>query len=193
MTIYFRVDIEPNLSLALTELNHAKDIFELLDTDRENIGQFLDFVPATKIEGDELNYIKKKIHGVAQETDSLFSIVKNEQIVGVIDLHFIDMKNKKAEIGYWLHSKYQHQGIMTKAVRKVCEYAFDNLGLNKLSIFADVKNIGSNLVAKHAEFSFVTIHKEYYFHEEQFCDMNEYSLLKRHFRKWGGQYIIMKH
>ncbi|WP_348534622.1 GNAT family N-acetyltransferase [Leuconostoc litchii] len=126
---------------------------------------------------------QEKIHGVAQETDSLFSIVKNEQIVGVIDLHFIDMKNKKAEIGYWLHSKYQHQGIMTKAVRKVCEYAFDNLGLNKLSIFADVKNIGSNLVAKHAEFSFVTIHKEYYFHGEQFCDMNEYSLLKRHFRK----------
>ncbi|MDC2815584.1 GNAT family protein [Leuconostoc suionicum] len=41
---------------------------------------------------------------------------------------------------------------MTKSVRKICEYAFENIGLNKLSLFADVENIGSNAVAKHACF-----------------------------------------
>ncbi|GMA69073.1 hypothetical protein GCM10025879_03190 [Leuconostoc litchii] len=80
MTIYFRVDIEPNLSLALTELNHAKDIFELLDTDRENIGQFLDFVPATKIEGDELNYIKKKYMALRKKPIVYFLLLKMSKL-----------------------------------------------------------------------------------------------------------------
>lgn len=181
MSVYFKSTIENHLAIAVTELSHADEIFELLYNDQENIGHFLGFVALTKTKEDEVNYIKKKMHGIADGTDALFSIIRDNHIVGVIDLHYIDSENKEAEIGYWLHSKFQHQGIMTKSVRKICEYAFENIGLNKLSLFADVENIGSNAVAKHAGFSYLATHPDYYVHRGQLRDMNEYYLLKREF------------
>ncbi|WP_268745658.1 GNAT family N-acetyltransferase [Leuconostoc mesenteroides] len=99
-------------------------MFELLNSDRENISQFFGFLASIKTEEDEVNYIKKKLHGIADGTDAFFSIIRDDHIVGVINLHFIDSENKKTYIGYWLHSKFHHQGIMTKSVRKVCEYTF---------------------------------------------------------------------
>jgi len=182
MSVYFKSTIENHLAIAVTELSHADEIFELLYNDQENIGQFLGFVALTKTKEDEVDYIKKKMHGIADGTDAFFSIIRdNNIVVGIIDLHCIDSKNKKAEIGYWIQSKFKNRGIMTKSVRKVCEYAFENSGLNKLSLFADVKNIGSNAVARHARFSYLATHQDYYVHRGQFRDMNEYYLLKRDF------------
>lgn len=60
MSVYFESTIENHLAIAVTELSHADEIFELLYNDQENIGQFLGFVALTKTKEDEVNYIKKK-------------------------------------------------------------------------------------------------------------------------------------
>ena len=36
------------------------------------------------------------------------------------------------ELGFGLDSRYQHQGLMTEAVRALCDYAFGSLGLHRL-------------------------------------------------------------
>ncbi|MGQ2286171.1 GNAT family N-acetyltransferase [Leuconostoc suionicum] len=99
MSVYFKNTIDNYLTIAVTELSHADEIFELLDNDQENIGPFLGFVALTKTKEDEVDYIKKTMHGIADGTDALFSIIRDNHIVGVIDFHCIDSENKKAEIG----------------------------------------------------------------------------------------------
>src|SRR5699024_175603 len=98
-------------------------------------------------------------------------------------LHMIDSKNKRAEIGYMIHSSFAGKGIMTKAVRKITEIAFDDLGLNKVSIIAIVENIASNKVAQKSGFEFVATLKEEQFLYGEFRDINRYALLKRDFEK----------
>lgn len=181
MTPYFSLNIEDDLNLVYPELGMAKEIFELLDSDRDHLRVFLDFVDDSKDEKNQEDYIKMKMQGAANGTDKLFFIAKGDRLIGCIDLHFIHSASKKADISYWLHSDYTKQGIVSKSVRKLCEYAFVTLGLNKLTILADTENSGSNAVALSCGFSFLGTRKQDKQLYGKYRDINEYYLLKSDF------------
>lgn len=182
MSYYLSLPVTDDIALVQPTLNMSEAIFSLLDSDRQHLGTFLDFVDLTNKLEDETAYLKMKLTGVANGTDYLFLIHYKGQLAGTIDLHFIDTKNKKAEIGYWIHSSFANLGITTLAVHKVCEFGFDHLGLNKLTIVADTENQPSNKVAIKSGFTLISTEKEDVFIHGAFRDMNRYSLLKSNFK-----------
>lgn len=151
----FTIAIDEELSFIFPIPEMAEEIFDVLNQNRQHLGEFLDFIPKIKTIDDEKTYLKMKLQGMVNETDCLFVITKKETLIGMIDLHFIDKEIKKAEIGYWLTKDYTKQGIMKKAVRALCTYAFDTLELKKLSIRAVQENQASNQVARASGFTFV--------------------------------------
>lgn len=178
------------LSLPVTEdisfvhptIQMAGELFNIIDSDRNHLEEFLDFVKTTKNVTDEENFIKMKLTGEAEGTDRLFLIYYKNKLAGTIDLHFIDNKNKRAEIGYWIHSSFGGLGIMTQAVKKITEIAFEELQLNKVSIIVVVENIASNKVAKKSGYKLVaTLEEEHYLYGK-FRDINRYSLLRKEFK-----------
>lgn len=181
MTKYFGLSIDEQLNLVTPELSMADEVFRLVDSDRDHIRTFLSFVDDTVDVTSEINYFKIKMTGAANGTDKLFLIAVDSKIIGCIDLHKIDLNNGKAEIGYWIHSNYSGKNIMSKAVKKLCSYSFEVLKLNKLIIFADVKNIASNKVALKSGFKLVGVKPQDVFMYDKYRDMNEYYLLKSAF------------
>lgn len=179
----FSIQINEHLSLVFPRLEHAETLFQLVDSDREHLRPFLDFVDTTTTIEDERNYLAMKLTGYANGTDCLYLISYKETIVGSIDLHFINKRFKKAEIGYWIHSSCTGKSITTLCVNKLCEIAFTQLGLNKLTIVADTENIASNRVAKKSGFAFIGTLPQDILLYEQFRDMNSYSLLKEHYHR----------
>lgn len=179
----FTLNITNDLALLYPELSMAQELFDLINSDREHIGKFLPFVDITKSVDDETNYLKMKLSGVANGTDFPCFITKSDRIIGTIDLHFINHDNKKAEIGYWLHSSYARQGLTKLAVQTICDYAFQNLGLNKLVIKADTENIASNQVAQSCGFRLVGVKKQDMLMRGEFRDMNVYEILKSEWEK----------
>lgn len=63
--------------------------------------------------------------------------------VGSIGLKKIDMKNRQAEIGYWLGQPFWGQGIMTEAVRLMVNFGFENLKFHRIYAGAFLANKGS--------------------------------------------------
>ena len=177
----FCLAIDESLSLVQPTLEMAQELFEVVDSDRDHLRRFLDFVDSSTSFEPQEQYIKMKLEGYIKGTDRLFIIAFDQKIIGCIDLHFIDTTNKKAEIGYWLHSSQTNKGFMTKVVNKVCAIAFEDMGLNKLSIRADAENKPSNAVAIKNGFSFVGTDKSEFLMYGEFRDLNKYSLLKADF------------
>jgi len=56
----------------------------------------------------------------------MFAIMYKNQAIGMISLSHINLKNKKAKIGYWLTSKHWEQGITTEAFKQVLVIAKKN-------------------------------------------------------------------
>lgn len=181
MTNYFHLPIGDSYSLVSAELSMAKELFELVDSNREHLRTFLDFVDSSVDETLQENYIKMKLQGTANGTDKLFFIAYGDKLIGTIDLHAIHPTVKKAEIGYWVDANYARKGVTSKAVRVLCQYAFEVLELNKLTIMADVRNIGSNKVAQKCGFTFLGTRPQDSFIYGEYQDMNEYYLLKNDF------------
>ncbi len=178
MEYAFKWEINPKLSLVSPSVYLAKAVYQALDNDRKHLRTYLDFVDTTTSVEDEEAYIKMKLGGEMNGTDRLFFIAYQEEIVGSIDFHFIDLNNQTAEIGYWVASSHCGKNIATEAVKTLCKIAFDEMGLNRLTIVADVENKPSNRVAIKSGFkkegTFRQSKKVY----DERRDFNIYALLK---------------
>ena len=73
-----------------------------------------------------------------------FIIEIHGEAVGVISLEQI--AEKEAELGYWLAEKYWNQGIMTEAIKHFTKYAFDKVGLKKITVPIFTSNVASQKV-----------------------------------------------
>lgn len=181
MIEYFSLAIDEQLSLVQPTVKMAQIMFDLIDCDRDHLGSFLDFIDHIQEVKDEEDFLKLKLKGEAEGTDRLLLIAYEAEIIGVVDLHLIDQLNHKAEIGYWISSKFSRQGMMAKVVNKVTQIAFKEMGLNKLSIVADIENYGSNRVAQNCNFTLVGTEREDRLVNGRYRDMNYYSILKSEF------------
>ncbi|MDH6363200.1 ribosomal-protein-serine acetyltransferase [Enterococcus sp. PF1-24] len=181
MENYLSLKVTEEICLVHPELTSAEVIFNLIDSDREHLAEFLDFINTTTKVEDERDFLKMKLTGCAQGTDRMYLIAYQDEIVGCLDLHFINQEYKKAEIGYWIHSTATRKGIVSQCVKTVLRIAFEDLSLNKVILRADVENMGSNGVAMSCGFTLEGTERAAVFFRERFHDMNVYSILKSEF------------
>lgn len=179
----FTYQIDEHLAFAFPQLEAAEELLTLIDSDRPHIQAFIDVMEETKTLEDEKNFIKMKLHGYADGTDYLFLILQDHMIYGCIDIHNIDRKIGKGEIGYWLHSSFTKRGIISKSVRALCHLAFNEFDLNKLLICVDVENTASNRVAERCGFFLTSTESQDALLRGKLRDMNHYTLLKEQFKK----------
>lgn len=85
------------------------------------------------------------------ELDFTLRLCCNGQVVGKCGLHTIEQNIERAEIGYWLDSRFTGQGLMGEAVARVVRFG-DELGFQRLEIRCDARNAASQNVAKRAGF-----------------------------------------
>jgi RimJ/RimL family protein N-acetyltransferase len=79
-----------------------------------------------------------------------FAIAEDERVVGSIALR---LKGSNAgRIGYWCVGDARGRGVMTRALRRLCRYALDELGLERLELITDADNGASQRVAQKVGF-----------------------------------------
>ena len=177
----FVLNINKELSLALTMPYMAEEIFNLSIKNRDYLSKWMVWIESLKEVEDTKKFITSAIENLAKEEMLLISIIYKGEIVGNIDLHTIDKKNQKASIGYWLDYEHYGKGLMSKALKRLWEYAFSELNLNKLIILCDVENIKSCNVAKRVGFKREALLKEELIVNKEARDFYRYTLFKRDF------------
>lgn len=73
--------------------------------------------------------------------------------VGSSGLHRIDWTVPRFEIGYWLRTRMAGHGFATEATRRIADFAFDELGAERVEIWCDARNERSAAVAMRAGFA----------------------------------------
>lgn len=75
-----------------------------------------------------------------------------DQVLASVGLHHLDVDAGHGELGYWAAPHARRQGVTTAAVRLVCSYAFDQLGLARIGWEAATDNLGSWRLAQRVGF-----------------------------------------
>ena len=79
-----------------------------------------------------------------------FAITEQENLVGSIGLRVA--KHETGHIGYWCAPEARGYGTTTRALRRLCRYALDELQLERLDLMTDVDNRASQRVAEKVGF-----------------------------------------
>lgn len=173
------LNVDADISLRQLEKLDAVDIFNTIDNERNYLGKWLPFVEATKDLNQTKGFVDAAVDAQEDKFEYIFTIRLKNEFVGLIGFKSTDKQNKKTEIGYWLSEKYQKQGIVTKSVVRLCDFAFNKLGLNRIQIKCAVKNISSKNIPNKLGFHLEGIERYGEFLSGNvFTDLEVYSKLK---------------
>ncbi len=174
------IKVDKEIELKQIDHDDGIDIFNTINSQREYLGKWLPFVEYTK----ELSYTEEYIESVITAPEEcfeyIFTIRKQGEFVGIAGFRDTDRLNKKTEIGYWLSENYQKQGIVTKTVQKLCDFAFDTLEMNRIQIRCALGNIPSKKIPQRLGFHFEGIERDgELLTGNVYTDLEVYSKLKR--------------
>jgi len=154
------IRIDTDIELKQLEQSDSIDIFNTINNQRDYLGKWLPFVAFTKELSDTEKFVDSVINASEDRFEYVFAIRKSNKFVGLIGFKGTDKQNKKTEIGYWLSEKYQKQGIVIRSVEKLCDFAFNKQGINRIQIKCAVENISSKNIPKKLGFKFEGIERQ---------------------------------
>jgi len=73
-------------------------------------------------------------------------------VFGGGSLHWIDLRERRASVGYWLAPAHRGRGIATRATRLMVQWAFSELGLARIELTCGPDNDASQRVARRVGF-----------------------------------------
>ena len=130
------------------------------------------------------NYVNGvlKQYREGQDGPWLIEHKQNNTVIGHIHLMEIDIQHSKAQVGFVLSKSYWNKGIMTEALRKVLEYSFDRIGLNRVEGLCISANQAATRVLEKAGMKKEGELQEYLFQKGAFWDFSIYSMLRQEFQ-----------
>ncbi|MFL1010664.1 GNAT family N-acetyltransferase [Flavisericum labens] len=124
-------------------------------------------------------FVEKQVKQFELKEEFLFTLKYNHSktISGLIYLKAIDWHKKQAEFAYCIDYNFEGQGITTKSIKLLSDYAFKKLNLRTLQIIVHKTNSASIKVAENCNFTWIkTLEKEHAPPGGNALDMELYEL-----------------
>jgi len=172
------IQVSESIAIEIVDDQHADGIYDLVKTDRDYLRTWLPWVDFA----DSVEFIQNFVKGSKQRQSAgvelAFVIVENDNVIGRIGVYKIDNQNRIGEIGYWIGKDYQGRGIVADCCKRLIEYCFDDLNLNRLEIRCGVENLKSQFIPKRLNFKLEGVMRQGELVRGKFIDLNLYALLK---------------
>ncbi|MEP7164644.1 MAG: GNAT family protein [Ferruginibacter sp.] len=177
------IKIEDGLTLELLDEDHASAMFSLIDSNRQHLKEWLPWVDHIQTIENLNDHIADCKRLQAEGTDYAFAIMMNNKMVGRIGIHYIQLHNKIAALGYWLGDGYQGKGIITKACIALIDHCFNELGMNRVEIKCATGNVKSRAIPEKLNFNKEGMLRKAELVNGQFLDLYLYSMLRSEWRQ----------
>jgi ribosomal-protein-serine acetyltransferase len=171
--------------LRILERRHAGALLELVENNRGYFGEWLGWALTMKTVADAEAFIAAGLTRFAEDGLPRVGIWLDGRMVGGMLFFPVDRRIRGTEIGYWLAEEAAGQGLMTRAIRAMLGFVFDDLGLNRVGLNAEVGNVASRAVAERLGFTFEGIRRQSWINGTTLVDMAAYSLLASDWRAPG--------
>ena len=158
----------------------VKDVYEYSSNPRTS--QYLLWSPHTSIE-----YTKKFIdiilakYKIGEYQDWAIVHKESKKMIGTCGFTRIDEQNKVAEIGYVLNPDFWGCGLATEAAKRVVQFAFENLGVNRVEARFMYGNDASLNVMKKIGMKLEGYYRESIFVKGKYKTVGVASILKREY------------
>lgn len=164
------------------ELSDAKDLAAAL-SNRKVQDNLRDGLPYPYTEQDGKEFISAMLSADESETFA-FAITVDNMVIGSIGIFRQgNIHRQTAELGYYIAEEYWGKGIMTEAVKQICEYVFANSDIIRIYAEPFAYNIASCRALEKAGFQYEGTLRSNAVKNGKVIDMKMYSLLKEEIKE----------
>ncbi|WP_257532733.1 GNAT family N-acetyltransferase [Irregularibacter muris] len=103
---------------------------------------------------------------------------ETQELIGSISLFVINENDLCGDVGYCVGKRYWGQGIATEALKTVLDFAFMNIGFNRIETYHSTSNPASGRVMQKCGMIFEGLARQKYKSIIGFENSNMYALLK---------------
>lgn len=159
------------------KLTDAKDIAVAL-SNKKIQDNLRDGLPYPYSEQDGIDFISSMLSANEDETFA-FAITLDDKVIGSIGVfRQQNIHRQTAEMGYYIAEEHWGKGIMTDAVKQICEYVFKNSDILRIYAEPFAYNTGSCRVLEKAGFQYEGTLRNNAVKNGKVIDMKMYSLLR---------------
>ena len=137
-----------------------------------------DGLPFPYTEKDGLDFIKAMLSAEKNDTFPFAVNVDDKAISSIAVFRQGSIQRLTGELGYYIAEEYWGNGIMTQAVRQICEYVFKNSDLIRIYAEPFAYNTASCRVLEKAGFQLEGVLRNNAIKNGKVLDMKMYSLIK---------------
>ena len=166
-----------NCKIRKWKLTDAKDIAVAL-SNKKTQDNLRDGLPYPYSEQDGIDFISSMLSANEDETFA-FAITLDDKVIGSIGVfRQQNIHRQTAEMGYYIAEEYWGKGIMTDAVKQICNYVFKNSDILRIYAEPFAYNTGSCRVLEKAGFQYEGTLRNNAVKNGKVIDMKMYSLLR---------------
>lgn len=177
------IPVREDLELRILDPSDAQAFFDLTRKNNKHLRQWLGWLDDDKTVADTEKYIIESNKRFSDKEGLDLAIFYENKQAGGIGLFPWDTANKKTSIAYWLAEEFQSKGIMSDSLKKVIDYAFTEMELNRIEITVAIENTRSSALPKKLGFILEGISREGSWLYDHFVDLEVYSLLAKEWKK----------
>jgi ribosomal-protein-serine acetyltransferase len=174
----FHWKVTDEIELRLVEEQHAQEIFDLTDANRQHLREWLPWLDGTRSVTDTSAFIALCSRQFSENGGFQAALWFKGHLCGLIGHHAIDRVNRSTSIGYWLDASHQGKGIMTASSRVVINHAFKELDLHRVVICCATENRRSRAVPERLGFALEGVARQSEWLYDHFVDIAIYGLLR---------------
>lgn len=130
---------------------------------------------------DEVHLLLNKWIGSYDNSDYYrWAVIEKDSniCIGQLAIYLVDNKNHFCEIEYALGQKFHRKGYATEAVKRLLEFAFNEIGFNKVQVSHKEGNAASQGVILKNQFTYEGTLRDYFFMDNKYVSRLFYSMLK---------------
>ncbi|NOZ54859.1 MAG: GNAT family N-acetyltransferase [Gammaproteobacteria bacterium] len=145
--------VTERLTLRPLSLTDAPRIKELAGN--PNVSKYTRSIPFPYRDGMAESWIKstKALAASGRALSYALQLTKEKILIGSIGL--IDIENSEAVLGFWIGERYWNRGYCTEATRAILEFAFNSLGLKRITAEHLTSNPASGEVMRKSGMSHI--------------------------------------
>lgn len=175
-----RRDLGDGAYLQALEMHHAQELLEFARDSHEHLDRWLDWSARMQTLEDAELFILRGITRYAEDGLPWVGIWQDGRLAGGITfspIEWVSDEPVSTEFGYWLAEWAGGRGLMTRAIRAMLGFVFEELKLNRVQVRVEVDNQPSRRLAERLGFTFEGIRRQDWKRPHGFVDVACYSLL----------------
>ena len=175
----FRRQVAPDLEMKLFQPADAETVFAVTEQNRGYLREWLPWVDRTQSAEDVRRFITEVVRPQWQEhRGPQCGIWLEGALVGSIGCHPIDWANRSCSFGYWVASRAQGRGVVTRCAASLLDYLFAEAGLHRVVIQCGTGNLKSCAVPRRLGFTREGVSREAEWVSGRWVDLVVWSILR---------------